>query len=312
MYDNLDFSLSRDKVNNIDFLREVPKLLERTSEHYFNDNQDVCVTGYLGTLKVSVSNRAVKVKDSSFCKWLLGDNLQGLYRGDVERGFDKLSDLLSLPMQDANVTRIDLAQNIIVKHDMGVYLNHLGNLQYYNRLTQNNGLYYQNGNGLLLFYGKVHESNIKGVPVPEIYKGRNVLRYERRFKKDLCKQFNMPELTVKSLYLEDFYVGIMDRWYNDYVRIQKLTDIHFDYTMVTGKKEVYQQSVLYYVQQRGGLLNVLNEVKEAQKKKELTPKQALDLRLVYSEACNSELLTSKSELIQELDSKMKESLRFYR
>ena len=311
MYDNLDFYLPRDKVN-IDFLREIPKRLERTSEHFFNEGNDISVTGYLGTLKVCVSKNSVKVKDSSICKWYLGDNLQTMFRGDIERSIIKLSDLLGLPMELSNVTRVDLAQNIIVKHDLEVYLNHLGALQYYNRLTQNNGLYYQNGNGQLLFYGKIHESKIKGVPVPPIYQNRNLLRYERRFKKDLNKQFNMAELTVKSLYLEDFYVGIIDRWYNDYQRIKKLTDIHFDYTMVTGKKEVYQQSVLYYVQQRGGLLNVLSEIKEAQKKKELTPKQALDLRAVYSEACQNELLTSKSEVIAELDSKMKESIRFYR
>ncbi len=312
MYDNLDFYLPRDKLNNFDILREVPKRLERTSEHYFNDNQQVCITGYLGSLKVVVSNSRVKVKDSSFCKWLLNDNLQGLYRGDVERGFIELSDLLGLPMQEANVTRIDLANNIITKHEISVYLNHLGNLQYFNRLEQDNGLYYQKGNGQLLFYDKIKESKNKSIPIPEIYNNRHLLRYERRFKKDLCKQFNVSELTAKTLYSEAFYVDIIDIWLNDYQKIHKLKDIHFDYKMVTGKKEVYQQSVLFYIQQRGGLLNVLDEIKEAQKKKELTPKQALDLRTVYTDACKSKLLTSESEVIQELDFKMKETVKFYR
>ncbi len=312
MYDNIELYLPIDKVKNFDFLREIPNKLERTSEHFFNDGNDIAVSGSLGLLKVSVTKNKVKIKEGSFCKWILGDNIQGLYRGDVQRGFEKLSDLLGLPMEKANVTRIDLAQNIIVKYEQSTYLTHLGNLQYYSRLPQNNGLYYQNGNGKLVFYNKIHEAKLKGVPIPEIYRNRHLLRYERRFTSKLANQFNMAEITVKSLYEEVFYTNIIDRWYNDYLKIQKLTDIHFDYKMVTGKKEVYQQSVLYYVQQRGGLLIVLNEVKEAQNKKEITPKQALDLRKAYTEACKNELLTSKSELITELDQKMKESIRFYR
>ncbi len=312
MYDNIELYLPIDKVKNFDFLREIPNKLERTSEHFFNDGNDIAVSGSLGLLKVSVTKNKVKIKDSSFCKWILGDNIQGLYRGDVQRGFEKLSDLLGLPMEKANVTRIDLAQNIIVKYEQSTYLTHLGNLQYYSRLPQNNGLYYQNGNGKLVFYNKIHEAKLKGVPIPEIYRNRHLLRYERRFTSKLANQFNMAEITVKSLYEEVFYTNIIDRWYNDYLKIQKLTDIHFDYKMVKGKKEVYQQSVLFYVQQRGGLLTVLNEVKEAQNKGEIKPKEAFDLRKAYTDACKCELMTSKSELITELDQKMKESIRFYR
>jgi hypothetical protein len=312
MYDNLDFNLSIDKVNNCDFLREIPNKLERTSEHFFNDGNDIAISGSLGLLKVSVSKNKVKIKDSSFCKWLLGDNLQGLYRGDVQRGFEKLSDLLGLPMEKANVTRIDLAQNLIVKYEQSTYLNHLGNLQYYSRMPQNNGLYYQNGNGKLVFYNKIHEANIKGVPIPEIFKNRHLLRYERRFTTKLANQFNMAEITVKSLYDEVFYTNIIDRWYNDYLKIQKIAKTQIDFTMVKKVSDLKNQGLILLVNQNGGLLETIKLIEEAKKLNKITSKEAFDQKKAINDAFKNDLFTSKSELITELDQKMKESIRFYR
>ena len=81
--------------------------------------------------------------------------------------------------------------------------------------------------------------------------------------------------------------------------------------MVKTKKDQANQALLFYVTQRGGELTVVNEIREAYKKGELTKKQAHDLRQQVEAACKSDVLTSSSDVIQELDKKVKEAARFY-
>ena len=282
----------------MDLLHDIPGRLTNYNNITFND-RDI-VTGNLGSLRVSVSNKAIKIKDSSLCKWYLGDNFQGLSRGDTRHAIERLSDLLRLPMDRAVVTRIDAAANLIMKHEKGVYFNHLGNLQYFKRLEQPNGLYYSTINKILLFYEKVHEQTDKGQPVPEMYRGRDVLRYEQRYKRGLLKCFNLPELRASTLYDPVFYMNLVNQWRNDYERIKKLNDIHLDYNMIKTKKDQARQAILFYVKERGGELAVINEIKEAYKQGELTGKQAHDLKEQVEEACKCDLMTSRSEVVEEL------------
>jgi len=148
MYDNINMKLSIAEAKGIDFINDIPGLLTRCSQTTF-DNGSISISGYHGSLKVRVSEQAVKIQDSSLCKWFLGDNFQALTRGDVRRAVERLSDELHLPMNRANITRIDIAQNFIMNHEKDVYFNHLGALQYFQRYQQNNGLYYLNSNKIL-------------------------------------------------------------------------------------------------------------------------------------------------------------------
>jgi hypothetical protein len=58
-------------------------------------------------------------------------------------------------------------------------------------------------------------------------------------------------------------------------------------------------------------MNVINEIREAYKRGELTKKQAHDLRQQVEEACRAEAMTASSDVILELDKKVKEAVRFY-
>jgi hypothetical protein len=310
MYDNIDLKLGMEEAPGIDLLNVIPARLTRSSVTTFADGA-VSITGFLGSMKVRVSAQAVKVIDTSLCKWYLGDNFQGMSRGDTKRAVEKLSDLLLLPMERAAVTRIDVAQNFIMRHEKAVYFDHLGGLQYFNRFQQNNGLYYSNTNKTLLFYEKVHEQTDKGQPIPAMYQGRQVLRYEQRYKKRLLQCFNLPELRASLLYDPVFYTDIVNRWKSEYEKIKKINDIQINYSMIKTKKDQANQALLYYVTQRGGEMNVINEIREAYKRGELTKKQAHDLRQQVEEACRAEAMTASSDVILELDKKVKEAVRFY-
>lgn len=311
MFDTIFAGLTQCEVQGIDFLDETPCYLENVAEHIYGD--DVIITGNVGNLKVCLNRFQVKVKDGSICKWYLGSNFQTMSRKDTQRAFEKLSDIIHLPMGKAIITRIDVAQNFITRYPPEVYFNHLGTLRYATRLQEPNGIYYSRTGGRLAFYNKCKEQRNKGGDVPELYEGKNVLRYEQRYTKRIARQFNVQEIRGSMLYDETFYIDVVKRWGKDYRDIQKVNDISINFEVMKTKQQLYRMGVLSWVNQNGGQLNVLAQISEAQKRGELTKKQAYDLRLTINDVCQiREGLTAPNEAIQELDKKVSEAIRFYR
>ncbi|MGE0018019.1 MAG: phage/plasmid replication protein, partial [Draconibacterium sp.] len=219
MFDNTDFNYNNTATPGINFLESIPQHLTKVTSNGITDFGEY-VNGYLDSLKVKVTENRVIVKDSSICKYYLGDNFKTLSKGDYKRAIEKISDSLHLPFHLAHVTRIDFAQNFIMQHESNLYYPYLGESQYYKRLEQNNGLYYNNKKRQLLFYGKVQEQKDKRQSIPELYQNRNVLRFELRFLHRLTNQFNQPEITAGLLYDENFYRDLVKRWKNEYFNIQ--------------------------------------------------------------------------------------------
>ena len=63
----------------------------------------------------------------------------------------------------------------------------------------------------------------------------------------------------------------------------------------------------------GGEVAMMEQIAEAQKRGDLTAKQAFDLRQAVKDSCKErENLTAQSEAITELDKKIAEAVRFYR
>lgn len=308
MYDSLTLSLSVE-VANTDFFAETTKHFEVTGEHNFKGAP--VVSGSLENLKLTISRSRLKV-DGSICKWYLGNNLQTLGRGDTKQAIEKLSDILHLPMCQANVSRIDLAQNFIMKYEPAVYYNHLGSLQYYSRFLQSNSLYYQNGKRQLVFYDKNKEVIARRGEIPELYNGKQVLRYEMRYKTRLREQFKQPEVKTSLLYDERFYIDIVKRWQEEYNAIQKLNTISLNFESMRTKRELYIAGLATLIEKAGGELAFIEQINEAYKIGKLTKKQAYDMRTAVKEACKSEFTTVESDVIAELNQKVKQVTRFYR
>jgi hypothetical protein len=272
------------------------------------------VNGYIGSLKVFVSRMNVVIKDSSFCKWCLGNNFKTLTMGDVKCGIEKLSDTLHLPMRLAKVTRLDIGQNFVLKNPTDVYLRHLGTLRYAKRLQEPTGLYYAGTNIQLAFYDKVKEQKRAGENIPELYKGRNVLRYELRFLHRIPYSLNVPEVTGGLLYDEAFYMNTIRKWHEAYKAISKINDIQLNFEAMKGKKELYRAGLLALIEQRGGELSVLDEITEAQQRGDLNKRQAFEMRTAIKNVCQNptEGLLMKSDSVKELDKKVNEAVRFFR
>ena len=312
MFDSVNFRITQAEVSGVDFLSETPCYLDDVAEHQFSSGL-VAVTGKAGGLKVSLNRFQVKVCDGSLCKWYLGNNYKAMGRRDTQRAIEMLSDTLHLPMGKATVYRLDIAQNFICKHPPEVYINHLGVLKYATRLLNDGSVYYQRAGNVLCFYDKNREQKSKRETVPELYEGRNVLRYEQRYTQHLARQLNVPEVTGALLYDEAFYMGLLNRWCDTYRDIQKINDITLNFQAMKTKQELYKMGVLSLIEQAGGQLEILEQISEAQKRGDLTKKQAYDLRQAVNDACKiREGLTMPNEAIQELDKKISQAVRFYR
>ena len=311
MVDTVNFRLTLGEVEGVDFLEETPCFLHDVAMHDYNGN--TTITGSLENLRVSASRFQVKVKDGSLCKFLLGDNFKAMGRADIQRAIEKLSDSLHLPMDRAAVMRLDVANNFIVKQPVMTYLNHLGILKNAVRLMQPSSLYYFLNCQKLVFYDKVKEQRASGEPIPELYKNRNVLRYEQRFVKCLPMLFNVEAVTAAMLYDEAFYMELYNRWLKSYRDIQKINDISYNFKAMNSKQQLYKMGVLSMVERVGGQVEMINQINEAKQRGDLTAKQAYDLRQAVNDACKvNDGLTSPNEAIQELDKKILQAVRYYR
>ena len=219
MYDTVNFRLLQSEAVGVDFLSEIPCYLENVGEHNYGGG--TVITGSLKGLKISLNSYQMKIKDGSLCKWYLGNNFQTMGRGDTQRAIERLSDALHVPMSKATVTRLDIAQNFITRHPPEVYLNHLGVLRYATRLQEPNGLYYILTGGRLCFYDKNREQKNHKEPIPELYEGRNVLRYGQRYTDRIASRLKVGEVTGALLYDEAFYIGLLNRWKEAYKAIRK-------------------------------------------------------------------------------------------
>lgn len=309
MYDNIEMALTKEQSPGIGFLKTIPQLLTNVSNNGNNQFGEY-VTGYLDNLKVSISENRVKISDSSLCKYLLGDNFKTLTRGDTKRAIDKISDNLHLPFHLSNITRIDLANNLILQFPEEIYYPYLGEAQYYKRLPQPNGLYYNNQLRQLVFYGKEYEQRVKRQPIPELYKNKNVLRYEIRFKKQLRQQFKKPEITAGLLTDQAFYNDLVSRWKNEYLAIQKINSKLINMKPTGSKKELAENLALFTILELGQP-QVLSKVKEWQISGDISKKQAYDLRTFIKELTKAPINEKGNDLINELNKKVKEAARCY-
>lgn len=288
---------------------ELAPLLSRVAEH--QRGESYYITGDLKNLNLILSDRGVSIK-GSLAKWYLDDNLQTITRGDTERAIEALSDTLKIKVAEAVVKRADMANNFLVKHPPSIYYPYLGDCQHFSRTQQQTSLYYNGANRTKLFYDKIAECRAKGVGIHAIFKEQNVLRFELRYLHRLSKLFNITELTARQLYDEGFYMGFCDRWVHEYHSINKLKKMAFKDNSQLKPKDFLDQLLLQAVMTMGQGA-VFEMVEEARKRGQFErPEYASRTKAMIKEICTMPQLTEPSELMAELDQKVKSIQRYYR
>jgi len=309
MYDTVNFWLSTEMLNYQNVSKSLQQLSDVT-EHTKDDGQ-IHISGCLDNYKVNYSGQGISFK-GSLAKYFLSDNFHTLTRSDSARAIEKMSDELCLPIDRAKVTRTDFAQNFLMRFAPEAYYLYLGESKYYKRLSQPKSVYWSNGNRTKLVYNKVAEAKVKKQPLPDVWKGQNVLRYELRYTKRLPKQFNTPEVKTSDLSDEKFYMTLFDKWQAEYEAIDKIQSFNFNLSKMNSPNDFWKQINLLAV-------NMIGQDRIMQEIENLRHQRALNRLEYYSrlkkelkELCKTPGMTTQSDLVAELDKKIKNAKRYYR
>ena len=310
MYDTVNLRLNSEEAGAVSIMEETPAYLCPDSLALHDYNGYPVATGRVGNLSVSVTPHRVKVGGGSLARWFSGSNLHTLTRGEVRQAVEALSDTLHLPLDRATVVRFDIGTNLQMDQPAPAYFSHLGPMKGATRLEQPNALYYKTRGGSVVVYDKGQEARARGEPLPEQYQGGHLLRCERRYLGRLKPLFGT--VTGATLYQPEFFNQAIAQWLNSYKSITKTNDITANFTMITSKRQFYKLAVLELIKDQGGETRFLHQIDQARRRGTLTPKQAYTLRQAVKEVCKAGGgLTSPSQAITELDSKMEEAAKYY-
>ncbi len=305
MVDTLNLSCYSRDMGGINFIDQTTKYLNITGEHY-NEN-GIYLSGSIGNLGLYIRDETLRINKGSLCKWHLGNNWQTMTREDITTAIENLSDILHLPMESAVVTRLDIAHNIDLEHPTSTYIEHLGTYHPYRRLPQPDGVLYAGAKRQLLFYDKLREQKHKREPIPEQYQDRHTLRIEQRYTSAPHKAFGVEVLRASDLYNEARYREIVQRWGDSYFGVKKINDVSINYDLMKGVKDMNLAGRLLFIEQMGGELNMLQQITEAQRRGEITKRQADELKRTTKATTRERAnFTTRNEAITELDSKVLE------
>ncbi len=303
-YDTIRLWLPKEKVKNTELLSEIPCLLKNVKEIHYQKTDISCITGNLENFKVQVNERSVSLI-GSLCKYGLGNNIETLNRQKTKEAITKLSDELHLPIKEATITRIDLAENLPMNFEVSFYYSFLGQVKYYDRLEQNNGVNYRNGVKEMLFYDKIHEQKINRAPIPDLLKESNLLRYEFRFKNHLRQQLKLNEVKADILYNENFYFDIVNKWKSEYLKISKHKLHNLELKTFNNMKQFEKLLLLNGINSLGGEAVMLQIIEQAKRQGVFKNKmQEKRLKDKVKFLCKTPQLSFESDAIKELDKKI--------
>ncbi len=292
-------------MHGVDFLSEIPCYLDAYEERR-PSNGGTYIKGSVGGLLVTANRELLTIK-GSLCKYYLGDNFQTLERADTKRAIEQLSNTLHIPLDEAIISRLDLANTFEMQHPPELYLPHLGGCGRFNRLVQPHSLYYTTKAKTLLFYDKAREAKGKGTTIPDSYKGKHLLRYEQRYTERLASSLKVDRVTAAMLSDELFYNHLVEEWVAAYRRIKKLNEITMNIDDVKGRKDFDLLGRLSLIERMGGELEALANIQERYKMGELKKRQRDGLIQLVKEASRcSKLGATLSPLVDELNGKVAE------
>jgi hypothetical protein len=289
------------------------KFLGDAREQVSLETGEVRVFGSYKNLRVHCNSSGISLK-GSLSKYELGNNLERLTRGKLQMAIERLCDETLLNWKRAKVYRLDVGTCLVVKQPCSTYLRGLGELPRFQRCEQGeNGLLYVTSAKALSFYDKMKEVRRKQERLPSVFEGLNVLRYEIQFRSRLKDVFRVPEIFAESLYNETFYIQALTMWKNAYFAIQKQGKLRFNPEMLrTLDVRKLESSLAAIALRELGEREVLAMIQAARRDGLLTKIQAARLRAKVRELATLPAIIEPSEVMLELDAKVKQAVQFYR
>ncbi len=235
----------------------------------------------------------------SLSKFYFGYDLFSLNRKTTQLAIERLSENLQLDIQNALVTRIDIAANLEMSHKVECYFPFLGDYSRRYRTRYKSSLYYnsmgENNPHSCLFYDKGKQ----------LHKGTSfLLRFESRWERHLSKQLTWDNIKGKTLYDPCFYQHIILLWQKDYFAIKKRNIPMLDQSVSI---ETYKEAKDYMTNYGIHSIPVIDKMKiiEFLKANLTKPGDRVKFNKWLDKMNNDENMNSTSVLIEELDYKIR-------
>lgn len=256
-----------DYGKNANLLETIPNYFEVVAEH--NYNGEFVLSGNSKNLRIKVRKNRFSI-ENSLCKWYLGENINTLSQAQVRLANEKLSDTFHVNINEANVTRLDLAKTFQMQYPVECYLSTLGQLNRYKRLEQPNGVIYRTNSKELIFYDKIKElKHNKGENIPH---GQNLLRYELRFKNSLKKHFNQSVITPKTLSDDNFFRNAEKKYIAAYAQIQMNKIFNFSIGNAKGIKGLSNLGIAHLLKDIPAHI-IIEQIKQLHKAGQISEKE---------------------------------------
>jgi hypothetical protein len=305
MIDTIKLWIASEELKDIDLLSEIPiKFDKDTISHHTKRNQD-SVTGRIDNLTISVFNTGISIK-GSLSGYYTGNNANTLTFKEIALAFNKLSVKLGIPLEKAKVQRLDIAENYIVDYPVFNYYPYLGDLTYYARTEQNNGIYYNHTNFVISIYDKINEQKHNKKKIIDKHIDANVFRYEFRFIYKVGTHLSKKPVYVSDLLNPEFFKEILDMYINKFLSIYKHKSIKLNPELYSKDRAGFWNHIKYAgLQTLGGAGLVIETINKARKNKAYkNASHPTRIIMDIKKLCKNSPGSSKPKLIEELETKL--------
>ena len=312
MYDTITLRLeTTNAAGSMSKLTETTEIVDRATgeARYF---------GKLQNLRVKIWPCGIWLS-GSLPKFHLGSNIETLSREETARAIEHLSDALSQPMAEARVFRVDVGQTFAMERPPSDYWQGILTPPRTKRIQYaNETLTFFNGQRSIVFYDKLAEIRraraVTNGRAGHRELGRflgcpHLLRFEVQFKRRLGREFGEREIKAASLSAAAFYEKVVKRWEATYFALERVPPVRspvggttvksdVNFLAALGLQEVGAQRYLDIIgtDLRAGLIDKYQAHRRRKKVKELSRMGGI---------------TAAADVLEELDTKVKQAVGFY-
>ena len=229
------------------------------SEHLCSETGQHAVTGHADNLRVRVTDRSCSVQ-GSLSKYFLNDNVQTLTRKGVQLATEKLEEHLNLPIRQAIVRRLDIGDNLRVKHPPAAYFPNFLDTPHFDRVERHHSLSFSNKQRSMTFYDKLEEAKIKREELCFLSSEHHLLRYELRLLKQPASRLEEPQLKLEDIYNEDVYIKLVDLWISHYGCIPKADNTVLSGHIMRNTRSLKHFLISLGIEATGGKQKLLEQI----------------------------------------------------
>jgi len=263
-------------------------------------------------MKIYVNDHSLKMRNS-LAKSYFGNNVQILSLAEIKAAITPLSDTLHLPIETANITRLDVGFNVEMKYSPKTYFDYLKPFptsRTYERCKKRYGITYEQGKKVLSFYDKSRKYGRE--QVPKLLRVPNLLRYEMQWQKDVHQAFDRT-VTATDLYNIDFCRDVLEKYLSAYHSIPKLIKpkVMKSKAPITTKQKDDSKFFELIGLQGYGIEKYLAEVKEKQERKEICAVTAKRKRASVEKLLEFNHVTETYDMVNELNTKISKAVAMF-